>query len=454
MQGSFSPFRFASPSRVARIAASASDLHLGAGIFGARHRPAGELGEDRLEPVMALMMQMVGLGGGEHDAVDARREQARPQAVRPGPEAFEDLGHGALEIGHRRLARHSAPRARRSARSAGRAGRNVRGRTAARRASYRPRSAAPSSRHSEPRAKLAPASASSGAKVSAGEPARSPGIRKRPGGRVDSACSVGARLAQIAGERSASVSAPPLRRRGRSGSTSASAACQAAPALRAPAPRALLERRARPVRDSRCQQRQVEQPFAGIIDDVDIQLFARAARPRWNKTPVGRGAPAVRGRRLRPGGAAWARSCSTSTPAMRCWPTTRHAARASPGRVTEAIEHLRQAIEGFEEFLKMAAGNWDFEPGAREPGFQGYGPRRPAGAEPGRARSMWHSSEASDRAPVAAFSIESAHCLLLRDRASRPDTGSHRRPDRCGTAALSMPSTVTGPGDTGVSTSA
>ena len=36
------------------------------------------------------------------------------------------------------------------------------------------------------RGRLSP-SAASGAKVSAGEPSRSPGIRKRPGGRVDSA---------------------------------------------------------------------------------------------------------------------------------------------------------------------------------------------------------------------------------------------------------------------------
>ena len=49
-------------------------------------------------------MQMIGLGRGEHDAVDTRREQARPQAVRSGPEAVEDLGHGAFEVGDRRLA--------------------------------------------------------------------------------------------------------------------------------------------------------------------------------------------------------------------------------------------------------------------------------------------------------------------------------------------------------------
>ena len=74
-------------------------LHLGARIFGPCHRPAGELGEDRLEPVMAVMMEVIGLGGGQHDAVDARPEQARPQAVRSGSETFEDLGHGAFEVG-------------------------------------------------------------------------------------------------------------------------------------------------------------------------------------------------------------------------------------------------------------------------------------------------------------------------------------------------------------------
>src|SRR3546814_8914255 len=49
-------------------------------------------------------MKMIGLGCGEHDAIDARREKARPQAVRSGPEAAEDLGHGAFEVGDRRLA--------------------------------------------------------------------------------------------------------------------------------------------------------------------------------------------------------------------------------------------------------------------------------------------------------------------------------------------------------------
>ena len=79
-------------------------LHLSACIMRASHRVVGEQSEDRLKPVMARVMEMIGLGRGEHDAVDARREQARPQAVRSGPEAVEDLGHGAFEVGDRRLA--------------------------------------------------------------------------------------------------------------------------------------------------------------------------------------------------------------------------------------------------------------------------------------------------------------------------------------------------------------
>ena len=40
------------------------------------------------------------------------------------------------------------------------------------------------------------------------------------------------------------------------------------------------------------------------------------------------------------------------------------------GQSGEAIEHLRQAIEGFEEFRKMAAGDSDFDPVRDEPAFQ------------------------------------------------------------------------------------
>src|SRR6185437_6806958 len=79
-------------------------FQVGAGEFRACHRSAGELGEDRLESVMALVVKVIGLGSGKHDAVDPRSKQTGPQSVRAGPEAFEDLSHGAFEIDDRLLA--------------------------------------------------------------------------------------------------------------------------------------------------------------------------------------------------------------------------------------------------------------------------------------------------------------------------------------------------------------
>ena len=162
-------------------------IDLRAAKLGARHGPAGEPGEDRFEPVVALLVEMVGLGGGEHDAVDARGEQARPQAVRPGSETFEDLGHGALEIGHGGLTavqrrehvdQHDlAIEPREMIAEEGPHHMRFIGLVAP--LHHRPERA---------RAKLSCPPGSSGAKVSAGEPARSPGMRKRPGGSVESAC--------------------------------------------------------------------------------------------------------------------------------------------------------------------------------------------------------------------------------------------------------------------------
>src|SRR6476660_6240201 len=45
-------------------------LHPSAGIVRAPHRVIGKQSEDRLEPVVTRVMQMVGLGRGENDAVD------------------------------------------------------------------------------------------------------------------------------------------------------------------------------------------------------------------------------------------------------------------------------------------------------------------------------------------------------------------------------------------------
>ena len=86
------------PSRVARTAAMASTSTSAPEKFGAGDGAVGEPPHDRLQPVVALMMQMVGLGRGDQDAVDAAREQVGEEAAAAGPEAGEDLGHRALQV--------------------------------------------------------------------------------------------------------------------------------------------------------------------------------------------------------------------------------------------------------------------------------------------------------------------------------------------------------------------
>ena len=44
------------------------------------------------------VVQVVGLGGGEEDAVDAAAEDGREPGARAGAEAGEDLGHGGAQV--------------------------------------------------------------------------------------------------------------------------------------------------------------------------------------------------------------------------------------------------------------------------------------------------------------------------------------------------------------------
>ena len=74
--GSLSRPRVTMASRVARTAASAT-TSIAAPVASARATAlAHRAPQHGLEPVMAQMMQMVGLGRREQDAVDARPEQA------------------------------------------------------------------------------------------------------------------------------------------------------------------------------------------------------------------------------------------------------------------------------------------------------------------------------------------------------------------------------------------
>ena len=159
-----------------RAGVGAGELGAGAGVADQRLGDGGEAG-------VLGVVQVVGLGGGEEDAVDAAAEDRREPGARAGAEAGEDLGHGGAQVldraravvdGAERVDQHDltveagevvaeegcdddalvgleallegAPE---------RGGR-------ARRSGFR-----------------------SGEKVRAGEPSRSPGIRKRPGATLE-----------------------------------------------------------------------------------------------------------------------------------------------------------------------------------------------------------------------------------------------------------------------------
>ena len=85
------------------------DVDLGAEPFGARDGAAGHQLQRRLEPVVVGVVQMVGLGRGEQDAVDARPED-RPE---PRGAAGAEGVHHAVERASRD---RSAPPGRSSAR--------------------------------------------------------------------------------------------------------------------------------------------------------------------------------------------------------------------------------------------------------------------------------------------------------------------------------------------------
>ena len=71
----------------------------GAGEWRALDGALDEAGEDRLEPVMVAVVEVIGLGGGEQDAVDPPRHQPAQPAGPAEPEGGEDLGERLLEIG-------------------------------------------------------------------------------------------------------------------------------------------------------------------------------------------------------------------------------------------------------------------------------------------------------------------------------------------------------------------
>ena len=70
----------------------------GAGEPGAPGRALGHASEDAFQPVVVEMMQLVGLGRGEQDAIDARAEQVAQPRAPSAAEAVEDRGQRAFEV--------------------------------------------------------------------------------------------------------------------------------------------------------------------------------------------------------------------------------------------------------------------------------------------------------------------------------------------------------------------
>ena len=196
MQGSFCRPERASASRVARSAASAITFTSAPANDGARDGLLGQQAQDRLQPVVAGVMQVVGLGGGEQQPVDAARQDGSTASVlAPGRKQREDRLHGALQIG----AARAAPALTRRERIDQHDLPVEAGEVIAEERLHDVRLVAleAARQHGAERAaRVAPiAAGGSGKKVSSGEPARSPGSRKRPG---PGAVSVGHRRARAA----------------------------------------------------------------------------------------------------------------------------------------------------------------------------------------------------------------------------------------------------------------
>ena len=167
-------------------------LDLGAGEGGARDRLVGDQAQDGLQPVVAGVVQMVGLGGGEQQAVDAAargcrrarcwRRAGSSSAPPPWCAAGRPARAGPALTAESASIEHDLPVE---------AGEVVAEERLARRGPCSSRSGAPAWRRASRAGRRSSPAGGSGKKVSSGEPARSPGSRKRPGpGAVSSGSGV------------------------------------------------------------------------------------------------------------------------------------------------------------------------------------------------------------------------------------------------------------------------
>ena len=216
---------------------------------------------------MARVVQMIGLRRGEEDAVDARTEDLRQQVRAPGAEGGEHIRHGAFEIAHgggagvqrrERIDKHDLPVepreviAEERAHDVGLVGLVAALHHGGERPRHDVRALADRQRRE-------------------GEGGRTfeiAGHEKAAGRQRGQGIGIGARGAQIGGEKLCRLARGFLGGRTariERGEKSAPVGSE----RRACGGGARLERLARPVRIGLAEQWQVEQPLAGIVDEVD-----------------------------------------------------------------------------------------------------------------------------------------------------------------------------------------
>src|SRR5690606_27227618 len=76
------------------------NVHGGAGKTRPRYGSVGEAAYDRLKAVVAVMVDVVGLRGGDQHAVDTAGDEAAQEMTPARPETAEDLRQCPLQVGN------------------------------------------------------------------------------------------------------------------------------------------------------------------------------------------------------------------------------------------------------------------------------------------------------------------------------------------------------------------
>ena len=77
------------------------DIDLGADRLDPCDGLGRQMPQNRFQPVMACVVQMIGLGRGEKNFIDLRPEEGGQNIAAPRPEGGQNIGQGSFEIAHR-----------------------------------------------------------------------------------------------------------------------------------------------------------------------------------------------------------------------------------------------------------------------------------------------------------------------------------------------------------------